>query len=238
MNPLDVGICDEEEAFQASKPDIIHKHGVNSETLLAICQELDTSLYGFDITGKNFIKNISKSQNYRCFVYYCVNNHCYCIVDKQNVKSLVERAKRMDTKFDSIFFQDEQFEESTDRFLGDIEQDIEVKDLVLYPNATIIYNKPNLNSEFEQILHIYAYVLKVSYKDLDCVRIQFNLDGLNIYMSADPNIKFKTFDPNKETGTYNWKDVQKHCEKLDIKFSNQSIVSVLKEERGESDSSL
>ena len=38
LNQLDRGIIDEEEAFEESKPEIIHKHGVNSEILLKICQ--------------------------------------------------------------------------------------------------------------------------------------------------------------------------------------------------------
>ena len=57
LNPLDRGIIQEEEAFDKLKPEIIHKHGVNSEILLKICQHLDISVYGFDILGHNFTKH-------------------------------------------------------------------------------------------------------------------------------------------------------------------------------------
>ena len=91
-------------------------------------------------------------------MYYCVNNHCYCIIDEHEVKSLVEKAKSVETKFNSIFIEEEVIEESTDRFLGEIVEDIEIKDLVLYPHSTIIYNKANLNEEFELLLTTYKYV--------------------------------------------------------------------------------
>ena len=129
LNPLDRGIDEEEQAFEERKPEIIHKHGVNSEILLKICQELDISIYGFDILGHNFIKHRAKSHNNKCFVYYCVNNHCYCIIDKHEVKSLIERAKSVDTKFNSFFIEEEVIEETTDRFLGEI---VEEKNTSIY----------------------------------------------------------------------------------------------------------
>ena len=57
---------------------------------------------------------------------------------------------------------------------------------------------------------------------MNCMRIQFNLDGLDIVMSADPN---------RKTSINTWRDVKTYCDKLNIKFSNQSFVSVLREER-------
>ena len=57
---------------------------------------------------------------------------------------------------------------------------------------------------------------------MNCMRIQFNLDGLDIVMSADPN---------RKTSINTWRDVKTYCDKLKIKFSNQSFVPVLREER-------
>ena len=112
--------------------------------------------------------------------------------------------------------------QTTDRFLGEIVEDIEIKDLVLFPHSTIIYHKANLNEEFELLITTYKYVPKVVYNELDCVRIKFDLDGLDIVMSADPN---------RKTSINTWRDVKQYCDNLNIKFSNQSFVSVLREER-------
>ena len=57
---------------------------------------------------------------------------------------------------------------------------------------------------------------------MDCMRIKFDLDGLDIVRSADPN---------RKTSINTWRDVKQYCDKLSIKFSNQSFVSVLREER-------
>ena len=57
---------------------------------------------------------------------------------------------------------------------------------------------------------------------MNCMRIQFNLDGLDIAMSADHN---------RKTSINTWRDVKNYCDKLNIKFTNQSFVSVLREER-------
>ena len=93
------------------------------------------------------------------------------MIDRHEVKSLIERAKSVDTKFNSFFIEEEAFEETSDRFLGEIVEDIEIKDLVLYPHSTIIYNKANLKEEFELVLATYKYVPKVVYNEMNCMRI-------------------------------------------------------------------
>ena len=79
-----------------------------------------------------------------------------------------------------------------------------------------------MNEKFELLLATYKYAPKVVYSEMDCMRIKFDLDGLNIVMSADPN---------RKTSINTWRDVKQYCDKLNIKFSNQSFVSVLREER-------
>ena len=59
-----------------------------------------------------------------------MNNHCYCVIDDSEVKSLIERAKSVDTKFNSFFIEEEAFEETSDRFLGEIVEDISILNLI------------------------------------------------------------------------------------------------------------
>ncbi len=41
---------------------------------------------------------VHKNQNHRCLCYYAINNHMYLVKDKDQVKSMVEKAKAPEHK--------------------------------------------------------------------------------------------------------------------------------------------
>ena len=62
------------------------------------CQRFGISHYAFDINKTCFMKYVHKNQNQRCLCYYAMNNHMYLVKDKDQVKSMVEKAKAPEHK--------------------------------------------------------------------------------------------------------------------------------------------
>jgi hypothetical protein len=120
--------------------------GRSSLMIEHVCKTKDISMYGFDVTRKCFVKHIAKHRNYPALVYYCINNHMYHVIDKEEIKSLVESAKGTETKLNSILIENE---ESKNIFSEGYEvyEDMVVRD-ILKLNATsiIMYNHHNLEN--------------------------------------------------------------------------------------------
>jgi hypothetical protein len=87
------------------EPDNKKEDGRSSAMLHHVCVTKDISMYAFDAKKRCFLKHLSKSQNYKALVYYCINNHMYHIIEKDEVKSLVETAKAIETKINSDLFE-------------------------------------------------------------------------------------------------------------------------------------
>ena len=90
------------------EPENKKEDGRTSAMLHHVCVKKDISMYAFDLKKRCFLKHLSKNQNHKALVYYCINNHMYHIIDKQEVKSLVETAKDIETKINSDLFEKEE----------------------------------------------------------------------------------------------------------------------------------
>jgi hypothetical protein len=60
--------------------------GFSSEQVLQFCKDFDISMYAFDIQRKCFLKHISKNRNDKAFVYFCINQHMYNVIDSDEIK--------------------------------------------------------------------------------------------------------------------------------------------------------
>ena len=65
------------------------------------CKKYGISHYAYDINKVCFMKYVHKNQNHRALCYYAMNNHMYLVKDKSLVKSMVEKAKDPEHKFNT-----------------------------------------------------------------------------------------------------------------------------------------
>ena len=234
ISPLDIGV--------ENMPPIQHYELINGEwvqpfdpkggftpmQIYRLCERLDISHYAFDITQKCFLKYVSKNKNYKPFVYFAVNNHCYLVdgkaTDDDNhnvVQSLIKQARGIETNVNSNIFDKEEpknniYENAT------IYENIPIEELINYENCIIIYNKTNLNDMLDNIILHYNYVPTVlQYKNFCCTSIKFHKDKRNVRLVVDPN----------DTLRITWKDVQALCNKLHIEFRNQAFSKLIKQVR-------
>lgn len=222
-NPLDCLSSDSNTNID--KVEIIRECGVSSRTIHKICQVLDISCYAFDIQNQNFIRYISKSRNYKPFVFYAVNRHCYVVIDSNEVKSLIERSKPVEHKIKSIHINDEIVDESKVNPYEDkdnILENIPVQDLINYNDKTIIYTRQNLNDILLEVFDYYKYVpnyRKMKYHEHNCMSLYFNYNNCNLVLSADFNVDI------------GWRTVYDLCDKLNTPFTNQTFPTLVRQQR-------
>ena len=217
---LDVGINFDDDDIMNKKWTI--NDGVTPEMLCKICEFLDISHYAFDITKKCFLKYVSRSQNYKALVYYCVNGHMYWISKQDQAYKLVCQSKDIEMKINSICMQVDDVNENIFNKERPIYENIPIDQLMEYKNCTIIYTQTNLNAILDDIILKYQYVPKIKNQKYMVTQINFNKDNLDIVLVIDPN--------DEHIMTY--KDVKIICDKTKIEFKNQSfgqLINQLKE---------
>jgi hypothetical protein len=214
------------------------RDGVCPECLTWICEKLNISTYGYDVTKRCFIKHVAKSRNYPALVYYAVNGHMYFITNQDEVYKLVRRARDIEVNIKSQLVKETEEEKTKKQTRKSIYteltilENIPVQELDQYKNTIVIYSgrdedgfsTTNLNQELDQIIQHYNYVpdaYKMRYSKFKCTRLHFNKDGRNIILEVDPN----------DQSTTNWKDVKALCEKNNVDFKNQTLASLVKEMR-------
>ena len=69
-------------------------HGITPACLQSICIKYKISHYAYDIYNKCFLKNIG-NRNYPVLCNYGIHDHQYLIQNKDKVKSLVEKSKKL-----------------------------------------------------------------------------------------------------------------------------------------------
>ena len=128
--------------------------GRSSLMIEHVCKVKDISMYGFDVQRKCFIKHISKNRNYPALVYYCINNHMYHIIDNAEVKSLIETAKGIESKLNSVMFENE---ESKNIFAQGYEtyENIKIEDVLkLKETSIIMYNYHHLEKQLVECINL------------------------------------------------------------------------------------
>ena len=182
--------------------------GVTPNMLQKICEKLDISHYAFDVTNACFMKRVSRGRNYPALVYYCVNEHMYLISDKQQVTSMVRRARDPTVQM-KTYLNDEEREKENIFSQMVIHENVPLEELDNYKDCIIIYRHcvydtykdsagvicvedtpttGNLNRHVDFSIEKYDWCPKVWYKDsMNCVKIHFNTDERNLFLVVDPN---------------------------------------------------
>ena len=218
ISALDVGIEGIEE--EEDRPDVWNiSKGISPDMLKKICEIEDISHYCFDITRKCFSKYVSRNRNFKALIYYCINNHMYWISDKENAEALVKKARDVETKIKSHCIQEDETKQTTNIYSGDILENIAISDLNNYEESTIIYSKPNLNDELDEIIEKHNFIPEIKNHRYTINQINYTKDGRKIILVIDPNI---------EVGM-TYKDVRQLCNSVDIEFKNQSFSNLIKQ---------
>jgi len=225
VSPLDYGL-----PFKEGSNTWRMEDGVSPACLHRICDTLNISCYGFDVTRKCFIKHVARSRNYPVLVYYCVNGHMYWITEDETVQSLVKRARDAKVNIKSSCIPEEKKkEDDREKVERVFLENIPIHELHNYSNATIICSgidetntcKTNLNDELDEIIKHYNYVpdpWKMNYKHFQLTKLHFNLNSANLILEIDPN------DQRMMT----WKIVQALCQSVNLEFTNQTFASLVK----------
>jgi len=216
---LDVDIKDDDEDDLKIKRWEL-SDGVSPTMLTEICKILNISTYAYDITKQCFLKYIAPHRNFPAFVYYAVNDHCYHITNKDDVKSLVEKAKDVDNKIKSNCIKEDEQKKEVNKFKDlTIYEDITIDKLLDYKDCIIVYKKYDLNQELNQIIELHNYIpKKIKNHKFDIVSIEFNYENRNIFLYIDPN---------EESPTLDYKYIKSECEKLNLEFKNQSFAQMI-----------
>ena len=197
--------------------------GISAEQIHYVCQKKDISHYAFDYNKKCFLKHISKNRNYPALVYYAVNNHMYHIKDSEIAISLIKSAVEIESKINSVFFDDDGDDnEKTKNIFDDlpIQENIPIKELLTYNESTIIiYSESHLNSQLIELMNhnIKPTINKCKKTMVTKITIPIS-KKIKLYLFADQNDKSQNID---------YKVVKALCEKEKIKFTNQTFTQAI-----------
>jgi hypothetical protein len=213
------------------EPDNKKEDGRSSAMLHHVCVTKDISMYAFDAKKRCFLKHLSKSQNYKALVYYCINNHMYHIIERDEVKSLVETAKAIETKINSDLFEQN---ESTNIFtLGlEIKENTAISTLLEDAEAEsciVIYDKHQIN---DQLIECHSLGLVPKVKKCKKTLITYMI----LVHPKNKDIKFYLFaDQNKQAkyaeAGINYKTIMGMCKDHNIEFNNQTLPTLCRQLR-------
>ena len=208
------------------EPDNEKQDGRSSEMLHHVCVKKDISMYAFDLKKRCFLKHISKSQNYRALVYYCANNHMYQIIDKDEVKSLVETAKSIEYKLNTDLFENEEAESIFSSKLK-IKENIKISDLLNEKDSCIvIYNHHHINDQLIECINLGLSPKIKKCKKTLITHMILVVGELKFYLFADQNMQSKYNEQDID-----YKLIMKICDETDIDFKNQTLPTLCRELR-------
>ena len=204
-----------------------------------ICKEYDIAHYAYDIDNNCFMKATSKNRNHPAVCYYAINNHMYLVKDTKAIKSLIERAKDQEHKFNTSLLE---FEVPVNKFsrlpvyenpnIDDI--DIEKMESCIFMFSRTIHN---INDILEKFITKYNYI-PVIQKNIKTNINQFMYTikkKLHLLKDkSEESIWLKetyfifTCDPN-DINKITYKDVKELCTKLNVEWKNQTYVQFLTE---------
>ena len=202
--------------------------GYNSLQIHNICKNLDIGLYAFDISKKCFLKHVSKSRNYPTLVYYAINNHMYHVTDKEQVLSLVAKAREMQKNLSSVMLT----QKEAKNVFNEIEnqkEDVPIVDLFNETeNTIVIYNKSNLNNELVQLMGMgIAPEIKRSHRNNISYMIVIP-DKDNVNILKKDKIKYHLFADKNDKLEIDHKGIKELCVKNEIEFKNQTFPSIVR----------
>lgn len=195
--------------------------GVSTNMLLALAEKMDFSLYALDVNRKLFAKHISNKRKYNALVYVLHNEHFY-LLNEEQTKSISESAKdnKDKNKLSSNLFREFEIKKTFDL---PIIENISVDDFDKHSNCNIMYSTHNL---YDMLIELYLKQNhQVGTNNIQCDSEKhvtyFYYKPQNLHIYADINFE--------EDLGLSWKTMKALCEKLNIKFNNQSVTSVVME---------
>lgn len=201
--------------------DLTATDGVSTNMLLALAKKMDFSLYALDVNQKLFAKYISIQRRHNALVYVLHNEHFYLLNDCRT-KSISEIAKddKDKSKLSSNLFREFEIKNTFDL---PIIENISVEDFDKHSNCNILYSTHNL---YDMLVELYIKQNhQVGTNNIQCDSLKhvtyFYYKPQNLHIYADIN-----FD--EDLGT-SWRTMKELCDKLNIKFNNQSVTSVVME---------
>ena len=211
--------CLEKDVF--ADDDIKVTDGVSTNMILHLAQLKDFSVYALDVNRKLFAKHISNKRKHNALVYVLHNEHFYLLNDEQT-KSISEIAKdnKDKNKLSSNLFREFEIKNTFDL---PIVENIAVDDFNKYSNCNIMYSTHNL---YDILVELY-------------VKQNHQVGTHNIQCDSEKHVTYFCYKPKQlhiyadinfddEIGT-SWKTMKELCDKLNIKFNNQSVTSVVME---------
>ena len=210
-----IKLCSEVE------PVVNEADGISPEQLHHVCKQKDISHYSFDVSKKCFLKYVSKSRNYKALVYYAINNHMYHIKNQEIAYSLIKSAVDIETKINSIYFEED---EKTNIFTTglEIKENIKIDELLSYNESCIvIYSHKHLNDQLVELMNNNIKpMVKRCKKTMVCYMMIQKSKEIKFYLFADEN-------DHSQNITY--KTVMALCKQHEIEFKNQTFPAVIKQ---------
>ena len=188
------------------------------------CKKYGISHYAYDINKVCFMKYVHKNQNHRALCYYAMNNHMYLVKDKKLVKSMVEKAKDPEHKFNTSLLENDEvknyYKDDEDKYkiiyvnetMDNIKNNIGKR-----PNCIYMYsrNVHNINDVFEQfIITFNTFPLIKKCNKTNIMEFHFKVSKDNLIMfCCDPN----------DINTITYKEVKEQCIQNKVEWKNQTF---------------
>ena len=156
----------------------------------------------------HLMQYISKNRNHEALVYYCINNHMYHIKNKDIALGLMRSAVDIETKINSIYFEQEETKNISTGEL-EIKDNTSINELLTYNESCIvIYSTKHLNT---QLIDLMNNNIKPEIKRCKKTLIT------HMIIQKSKTIKFYLFaDENDQSQSMNYKKVKLLCEKNEI----------------------
>ena len=201
--------CDEVEKNDSAKTSLQIKR---------VCERLDISMYAYDLSQHCFMKNVSKNMNYPALVYYAINNHMYLVTDKDKVLSLVASARDKQNHFKTTCLSTKSPKDCFTKGF-EIKEDVSIKQLFnLTESCIIIYNKPTLNQELNDLMSVgnVPQIKRSNRTNITYMTVKINKNIFHLF--ADRN----------DVSVINHHNIQSLCDKTGVAFKNQTLPSLVR----------
>lgn len=197
--------------------------GITPEQLYYVCQQKDISHYAFDYTKQCFLKYVSKNRNYEALTYYCLNNHMYHIKDKEAALSLIRSAINVESKINSVFFDEDNNKEEKKKNIFDkleIKENLPINEVLkLTESCIVIYNTNHINAQLIELMNNNIKpIIKKCKKTMITQMVVPISKKIKVYLFADQNDHSQGID---------YKIVKNLCEKEKIPFNNQTFTTLI-----------
>ena len=204
------------------------KNGVTARMIQYLCQVKNISCLGFDENNKEFVKHsLDRSKGkgkYKAIIFYMFMGHFYGINDTETILSLT-RASQAGTITVSSLSNEKEVEKKKYNFMNvlDLETNEDGKPsmetiLKVEPNTIVIFDKTNLNDEFEEYFRLTNDIPQLKFSSITCVS--------EIYLKHK---KIKLVVSASRTEGIDWRDIQEICLQNNMEFKNQSFGSLILE---------